>query len=487
VDHKFLVSGANNPYGVLKDNAVIEDTEGTVLSYLRKLGVVVVPDWVANSGTAQLFHRGLSVEFDLRSQKATSEILEACAAPIRVFLQQAFRVVNGKTEDIAHGCAIVAQDRINNPIPIVPRTKVSEKSRYNLPPIEYPISTQERYDKIIHVGEEVIEPSELRALLERCPNPVAYDGFEPSGRMHIAQGLLKKIIVDRFTSSGFTYIFWIADWFALLNHKMGGDLSKIQTVGKYFIEVWRAAGMDMRRVKFLWASDEILSHANQYWGLVFDIATKFNLNRIRRCTQIMGRDDSEDLAASQILYPVMQCADIFFLGVDVCQLGMDQRKVNMLAREYAGLVRRESPIVVSHHMLMGLKEGQEKMSKSDPDSAIFMEDTEEEVNRKIRIAFCPPKQVDKNPCMNYMKHIVFGLGDGKITIKREEKFGGDLEFTSYGQFEAAYSEGNVHPNDLKNNLARYLNNALNPVREHFANNAQARDLFEKVKIYRTTK
>lgn len=27
-------------------------------------------------------------------------------------------------------------------------------------------------------------------------------------------------------------------------------------------------------------------------------------------------------------------------------------------------------------MLMGLKEGQEKMSKSDPDSAIFMEDSE---------------------------------------------------------------------------------------------------------------
>ena len=28
------------------------------------------------------------------------------------------------------------------------------------------------------------------------------------------------------------------------------------------------------------------------------------------------------------------------------------------------------------HMLAGLKEGQEKMSKSDPDSAIFMEDSE---------------------------------------------------------------------------------------------------------------
>jgi tyrosyl-tRNA synthetase len=41
-------------------------------------------------------------------------------------------------------------------------------------------------------------------------------------------------------------------------------------------------------------------------------------------------------------------------------------------------------------MLSGLKEGMAKMSKSDPDSAIFMEDTYEEVKRKITIAYCKP-------------------------------------------------------------------------------------------------
>ena len=34
-------------------------------------------------------------------------------------------------------------------------------------------------------------------------------------------------------------------------------------------------------------------------------------------------------------------------------------------------------------MLMGLKEGQEKMSKSEPDSALFMEDTAEDITRKV--------------------------------------------------------------------------------------------------------
>jgi len=33
------------------------------------------------------------------------------------------------------------------------------------------------------------------------------------------------------------------------------------------------------------------------------------------------------------------------------------------------------------------------MSKSDPDSAIFMEDTIEDVNRKIKKSFCPEKVV----------------------------------------------------------------------------------------------
>lgn len=40
-------------------------------------------------------------------------------------------------------------------------------------------------------------------------------------------------------------------------------------------------------------------------------------------------------------------------------------------------------------MLYGLKAGQAKMSKSDPDSSIFMEDTLEDIQRKIMKAYCP--------------------------------------------------------------------------------------------------
>lgn len=57
-------------------------------------------------------------------------------------------------------------------------------------------------------------------------------------------------------------------------------------------------------------------------------------------------------------------------------------------------------------MLAGLKEGQEKMSKSEPDSAIFMEDTVEDLNRKVKKAYCPPQIVEKNPIIDYVKTII---------------------------------------------------------------------------------
>ena len=58
------------------------------------------------------------------------------------------------------------------------------------------------------MGEECIQESELRALLDKKPDPVAYDGFEPSGRMHIAQGVLKALNVNKLTRSGVTFRFW---------------------------------------------------------------------------------------------------------------------------------------------------------------------------------------------------------------------------------------------------------------------------------------
>ncbi|XP_009604713.1 tyrosine--tRNA ligase 1, cytoplasmic-like isoform X2 [Nicotiana tomentosiformis] len=351
------------------------------------------------------------------------------------------------------------------------------------------MSVEERFKIIRSIGEECIQEDELMNLLAKKPQPVCYDGFEPSGRMHIAQGVLKALNVNKLTSAGCKVKIWIADWFAQLNNKMGGDLKKIEVVGQYLIELWKGVGMNLEggQVEFLWSSKEINSRAHEYWPLVMDIARRNKLPRILRCCQIMGRSEQDELTAAQIFYPCMQCADIFFLKADICQLGMDQRKVNVLAREYCDDTKRKNkPIILSHHMLPGLQEGQEKMSKSDPSSSIYMEDEEADVNLKIKKAFCPPKVVEKNPCLEYIKYIVIPWLN-EFKIERSAENGGDKTFKNFEELAADYENGNLHPADLKPALSKAINKILQPVRDHLKNDQKAKDLMKRVKSFKVTR
>jgi len=490
LSNRYVVSGANNPYGVYKNGSMHEDKKGIILEKLIHHKVVVIPDWVSNSGTAQLFHRGMSVAFDMKANDLAQQVLKVCAKPIKSFILDAYRRSQNNPLQIPLECEKKAQHQIQYPIQIGKYVDVESlnpaQSKYALASPKHTLSLEKRYQLVRSVGEECIKEEELKELLRRCSNPVCYDGFEPSGRMHIAQGLLKAVNVNKMTDAGFTYIFWVADWFAQLNHKLGGDLNKIKDVGKYFIEIWKACGMNMDRVVFLWASNEIGKHYHEYMEIFLDIASKTSIKRVKRCMQIMGRseDKFEEQSASHIVYSCMQCTDIFFLGVDVCQLGMDQRKVNMLAREYAKKVNKSKPVILGHHMLAGLKKGQTKMSKSDPDSAIFMEDTAEDVKRKISKAYCVGGEVENNPCVEYMKYIVFPHTT-TIIIKPLE--GDHLVYHDYESFEQDFKANKIHPTDLKQALVEYLNQILDPIREHFQKNEYAKSLLEKVKTYRVTK
>ncbi|RMX67124.1 hypothetical protein DD238_004865 [Peronospora effusa] len=348
------------------------------------------------------------------------------------------------------------------------------------------LSLEERYAVARSVGEECIQENELQALMEKKDHPVCYDGFEPSGRMHIAQGVLRTVNVNKLTSTGSVFRFWVADWFAMLNNKMGGDLDKIRLVGQYMVEIWKSVGMDMTNVEFLWASEEIVCHSASYWLRVMDIARRTTIARTLKCCTIMGRKEKEGMQAAQILYPLMQCADIFNLKADICQLGIDQRKINMLARDYCDQAKiRFKPVILSHHMLMGLKEGQEKMSKSDPESAIFMEDAADDVSRKVEKAYCPEGVVDANPILDYMKHIICPRFAAQgVMVKHVD--GVEKTFTAYQELEHAFVARQINGADLKTALTNYLNEILEPVREHFGK-GEAQELLDRVRSFRITR
>jgi len=362
------------------------------------------------------------------------------------------------------------------------------------------MDVETKLELIKGIGEEIITEEELKQLLETKEHPVAYDGFEPSGLAHLPFGVFRPLLLKDLLEAGVRFKLYLADYFAWINNKLGGDLEKIRKCGEYFIEVWKAAGVDFKKVEVVWASD--LASSKEYWKKVILVAKNTTVQRANRALTIMGRKLGEMKEVAQYFYPAMQVADIFELGADICQLGLDQRRANILARELGPKLGFWKPVIVSHHMLMGLKglkepEGYEvskkmdiaissKMSKSKPETCIFVHDSEEEIKRKIRNAFCPPKDIINNPILDYSKHIVFRAFK-KMEIERETRYGGSVEFSSYQELESAYKKGEIHPLDLKNSVAKYLNELIKPIREHFEKNRKAKELLEFMKQQEVTR
>ena len=348
--------------------------------------------------------------------------------------------------------------------------------------------------------EEVITVEELKSLLEVEEHPVAYDGFEPSGLAHLPFGVLRAIKLEDMLEAGCRFKLLLADWHAMINKKMGGDLEKIRKVGEYFVEVWKAAGIDLSKVEIVWASD--LASDSEYWRIVVSVAKNVTLRRILRALPIMGRRVGELQEAAQIFYPAMQVADIFYMGVDICQLGLDQRRANILARELAPKLGFKKPVAVHHHMLMGLQgpaklggfeedkaldmEIASKMSKSLPETSIFVHDDPETIKEKIKRAYCPPRTVEGNPILDYAKHLIFRKFKS-LYVERPEKYGGDVEYYSYEELERDYVEGRLHPADLKNAVAEKIDELIKPIREHFERDPRARKLYEFVRRQEITR
>ncbi|MBN2065649.1 MAG: tyrosine--tRNA ligase [Candidatus Thermoplasmatota archaeon] len=318
--------------------------------------------------------------------------------------------------------------------------------------------------------EEVVTREELQEVLNK-PTPRAYIGFEPSGTVHLGWKICTNKIND-FLSCGFDVTILLADWHAYINDKLGGDIEKIKLCGKYMEDCFAAMGVDKTKVTFVYASEYVSDP--KYWELVLRTAKASTVARVKRALDIMGRGEEEaEKDLSKLFYPAMQVSDIFYLNLDVAYGGMDQRHAHMLARDVAKKIGRKPPVALHTPLLTGLQAGgrmnplEVKMSKSKPDSMISIHDSPEEVHSKMKKAYCPEKQVEGNPVLEICKFVIFPELEGKsFLIERPEKFGGNLEFDSYGALAEAFEEG-LHPLDVKNATAQYVNEVLKPVHVYF--------------------
>jgi tyrosyl-tRNA synthetase len=347
--------------------------------------------------------------------------------------------------------------------------------------------------------EEVLTIEDLRQLLETEEHPIAYNGWEPSGLVHLGTGVICAYKMKDFLEAGIHFKAYLSTWHAWLNNKLGGNLELIRKAADLFKHSWIALGVPEDKIEFIY-SDELYNNLS-YWAKTITIAKNLTIARTRRTLEIAGRKDTEANYVSDFLYTPMQVADIFHMEVKICQLGIDQRNANVVARELGERLGFWKPICVHHHLLQGLEkpslwpipEGNErealssaKMSKSQPETCIFIYDSPEEIEQKTRRAFCPEKTVEFNPILDICKHIIF-REKTTFTIERPAKFGGTVEFQSYQELEKAYKHGNLHPQDLKNALAHELAVILEPARRYFENNKAAKKCLNAVKNAKITR
>jgi tyrosyl-tRNA synthetase len=253
---------------------------------------------------------------------------------------------------------------------------------------------------------------------------------------------------------------------------MGGNIDNIKICGKYMEDCFTAMGVDKNLIKFVYASDYISDPC--YWEHVLRTSKATSVARVKRAMDIMGRDAAEaEKDLSKLFYPAMQVSDIFYLDLDVAYGGTDQRHAHMLARDVSKKIGLKSPVAIHTPLLTGLQLGgrmdpiDSKMSKSKPDSMISIHDDELSINKKIKKAYCPEKQVINNPILELCKYVIFPeLKDEPFKIMRPEKFGGDLELQSYEELEKKFID-NIHPLDLKNSTIIYINKILEPIRDYF--------------------
>nr|MBP8163939.1 tryptophan--tRNA ligase [Anaerolineales bacterium] len=175
----------------------------------------------------------------------------------------------------------------------------------------------------------------------------------------------------------------------------------------------------------------------------------------------MARDANMDSMPFGLLgYPVLQAVDILLPRAQAVPVGRDNQSHVELAREmarrfnnlYGDVFHEPEPIIGDVPLLVGT-DGQNKMSKS-LNNAIYLSDDAETIKQKVMNMYTDPKRlratdpgtVEGNPVFIY--HDAFNPSYAEVDDLKER-----------------YRQGKVGDVEVKEKLARAINNILEPIRE----------------------
>ena len=329
--------------------------------------------------------------------------------------------------------------------------------------------------------EEVVTRDELLELFKINSSPKHYIGLEISGFLHLGSLISTGFKINDFVKAGVKCTVFLADWHTLINDKLGGNWETISKVSQYYSDAFKAVCPEVDIV----LGSNLYKEKTEYWSELVKFTKNMSLARTMRTLTIMGRSENEEkIDLAKLLYPPMQAVDIHSLDVDIAHAGMDQRKIHMLVREIFPKMKWKVPVAVHHRLLPGLsmpnKDSSQalgKMSKSDPNSGVFIHNTDDEIRTKMKKAWCEEANIENNPVLEIAKQVIFHEFN-EIKIDRPEKFGGNVEYTDYNSLEKDFADKKLHPTDLKQSVGEYLVRIISPIREKLQ---LSQELFDEIK------
>lgn len=266
--------------------------------------------------------------------------------------------------------------------------------------------------------------------------PTLVSGIQPTGRLHIGNylGALKNF-VDLQNSGRYDCRFVVVDLHALTEHIP----AKQQRRNVYELAAdFLAAGIDPKRVTFFQQS-QVAAHAELAWVL----STLTPMGELNRMTQFKDKADRHGANVGLFTYPVLMASDILLYDPKIIPVGEDQLQhlelTRTLARKfnerYGRTFVEPKPLLTEAARVMSLTNPQKKMSKSDPNSCVFLDDDFAAILNKVKravtdsgseVIFDP---VGKPAVANLMR--IYATMGG-TTVKRVEK---KYQGVGYGTFK----------------------------------------------------
>jgi len=320
--------------------------------------------------------------------------------------------------------------------------------------------------------EETVPKDGLIDLFKENSNPKHYIGIEISGFLHLGSLLSTGYKINDFVKAGVSCTVFLADWHTFINDKLGADWEIISKVSKYYEKAFKEVCPSANIV----LGSKLIEKEKDYWSDFIKFTKHVSLKRVQRTLTIMGRSENEEKTdLAKLLYPPMQAIDIHHLDVDIAHAGMDQRKIHMLVRDIFPKLGWKIPVSVHHKILPSLLQARTKttdeignnkptkMSKSDPNSGIFINDSDEIITKKINKSWCELGKLYDSPLVDIVESIIFPkLKEIEIEIRDEHL---RLVFKNFQEFQDELYKEKIHPADFKDAVAGSLIEIISPLRE----------------------